>query len=97
LFASKWGLPTRRFPNKIAMVELGDNEFAQVTLEVAEVEIRLEGVPAYPRVAIVFDIPDAFDFILGMPVFEDVQSDIDWRIRKVEAVGDPRKDGKTLS
>ncbi|GMF51055.1 unnamed protein product [Phytophthora fragariaefolia] len=37
--------------------------------------------PKYPCIAVVFNIPDEFDRVLGMPFFVDVQPNIDWKHR----------------
>ncbi|KAG3233109.1 hypothetical protein PI124_g21811 [Phytophthora idaei] len=50
-------------------------------LELVKIEVQLPGAPNYQGVAVVFDIPDEFGCVLGMPFFVDVQPDIDWKHR----------------
>ncbi|KAG6616287.1 Retrovirus Polyprotein [Phytophthora cinnamomi] len=48
-------------------------------------EIQASGLDdAYRCVAVVYQIPDEFDCILGIPFFEDMQPQIDWRSRQIE-------------
>ncbi|KAG3230644.1 hypothetical protein PI124_g24258 [Phytophthora idaei] len=58
-------------------------------LELVKIEVQLPGAPNYQRVAVVFDIPDEFDCVLGMPFIVDVQPDIDWKRRcfKIDVSG----------
>ncbi|ETO84373.1 hypothetical protein F444_01706 [Phytophthora nicotianae P1976] len=46
--------------------------------------ITIPGLATYTTVAFVYAIPDEFDCILGIPVFEDMQPQIDWRGRRIE-------------
>ncbi|GMF16028.1 unnamed protein product [Phytophthora fragariaefolia] len=62
-------------------VKLGDNEIGEAILELVTIEVRLKNVPNYQCAAAVFDIPEEFDCVLGMPYFVDVQPSIDWRRR----------------
>ncbi|KAG2938032.1 hypothetical protein PC115_g3917 [Phytophthora cactorum] len=58
-------------------------------LELVKIEVQLPGAPNYQGVAVVFDIPDEFDCVLGMPFFVDVQPDIDLKRRcfKIDVSG----------
>ncbi|ETM32674.1 hypothetical protein L914_19978, partial [Phytophthora nicotianae] len=62
-------------------VKLGDNKIGESILELVKIEIILQGVPNYQCVAVVFDIPEEFDGVLGMPFFVDIHPDIDWKNR----------------
>ncbi|GMF38472.1 unnamed protein product [Phytophthora fragariaefolia] len=62
-------------------VKLGDNNIGEAVLELVKITVCLDGAPNYQCVAVVFDIPDEFDCVLGMPFFVDVQPEIDWKRR----------------
>ncbi|GMG15837.1 unnamed protein product [Phytophthora fragariaefolia] len=52
-----------------------------------KITVCIDGAPNYQCVAVVFDIPDEFDCVLGMPFFVDVQPEIDWK-RQCFKMGD---------
>ncbi|GMF42245.1 unnamed protein product [Phytophthora fragariaefolia] len=62
-------------------VKLGDNKIGEAVLELAKIEIRLKGVPEYQCVAVVFNTPNEFEYVLGIPFFVNVQPNIDWKHR----------------
>ncbi|RAW25988.1 hypothetical protein PC110_g17608 [Phytophthora cactorum] len=73
-------LQTTQFDDKNIRVKLGDNQIIKTELEVLPLNIMVSGIQdAYKYVAVVNAIPDEFDCILGIPLFEDVQPQIDWR------------------
>lgn len=80
-FISKNGPKTHVYTNRTIKVKLGDNKAGESILELMKIEIEIPGVPDHPCVAVVFDIPDEFDCVLGMPFFVDVQPEIDWKRR----------------
>ncbi|OWY93692.1 hypothetical protein PHMEG_00036820 [Phytophthora megakarya] len=80
-FVKKRGLKTRVYTDRTIKVKLGDNKVGESILELATIEIQRQGIPSYRCVVIVFNIPDEFDCVLGMPFFVDVQPDIDWKRR----------------
>jgi hypothetical protein len=74
--------------DKNIRVKLGDNQIVVAELEVLPLEIQVSGVDeAFKCVAVVYAIPDEFDCILGIPFFEDVQPQIDWRGRRIQGTG----------
>ncbi|POM60271.1 Pol protein, partial [Phytophthora palmivora] len=78
-------LQTTKFRDKNIRVKLGDNQIVQAELEVLPLEIAVSGLgEKHKCVAVVYAIPDEFDCILGIPFFEDMQPQIDWRGRKIE-------------
>ncbi|KAG4050902.1 hypothetical protein PC123_g13852 [Phytophthora cactorum] len=81
-------LQTTKFDDKNIRVKLGDNQIIQTILEVLPLNITASGIQdAYKCVAVVYAIPDKFDCILGIPFFEDVQPQIDWRGRRIKGTG----------
>ncbi|KAE9333520.1 hypothetical protein PF008_g14406 [Phytophthora fragariae] len=79
---------TTKFSNKTIRVKLGDNQIVEAELEVLPLEIQVSGLDeAYKCVAIVYAIPDEFDCILGIPFFEDIQPQINWRDRRIQGTG----------
>ncbi|KAK1946573.1 hypothetical protein P3T76_002125 [Phytophthora citrophthora] len=78
-------LKTTRFDDKNIRVKLGDNQIVEAQLELLPLSIAVSGLDnAYECVAVVYAIPEEFDCILGIPFFEDMQPQIDWRSRRVE-------------
>ncbi|KAG3000263.1 hypothetical protein PC121_g20173 [Phytophthora cactorum] len=78
-------LQTTKFGEKNILVKLGDNQIIETELEVLPLDIVVSGIhKAYKCVAVVFSIHDEFDCILGIPFFEDMQPQIDWRSRRIE-------------
>ncbi|KAG2771645.1 hypothetical protein PC129_g22170 [Phytophthora cactorum] len=78
-------LQMTKFDNKNIRVKLGDNQIIETELEVLPMHIMVSGIQdAYKCVAVVCTIPDEFDCIPGIPFFEDVQPQIDWRRRRIE-------------
>ncbi|GMF18111.1 unnamed protein product [Phytophthora lilii] len=71
----------RRLKERTIRVKLGDTKIGEALLELVKIEIKLKGVSNYQCVAVVFDIPDEFDCVLGMPFFVDVQPNVDWKRR----------------
>ncbi|GMF17846.1 unnamed protein product [Phytophthora lilii] len=65
-FVKKQGLKTQVYKERTIRVKLGDNKIGEALLELVKIEIKLKGVPDYQCVAVVFDIPDEFDCVLGM-------------------------------
>ena len=66
-------------------MKLGDNQIVEAQMEVLPLCIRVSGLgKEYNCVALVYAIPDEFDCILGIPFFEDMQPQIDWRGRRIE-------------
>ncbi|GMF11563.1 unnamed protein product [Phytophthora lilii] len=80
-FVNKQGLKTQVYKERTIRVKLGDNKIGEALLELAKIEIKLKGVPNYQCVAVVFNLPDEFDCVLGMPFFMDVQPNVDWKRR----------------
>nr|KAE8922986.1 hypothetical protein PF009_g26757 [Phytophthora fragariae] len=79
---------TTKFSDKTIRVKLGDNQIVEAELEVLLLEIQVSGLDeAYKCVAVVYSIPDEFDCILGIPFFEDMQPQIDWRGRRIQGTG----------
>ncbi|KAE9063447.1 hypothetical protein PF010_g28988, partial [Phytophthora fragariae] len=91
--SSRWvaehQLQTTKFSDKTIRVKLGDNQIVEAELEVLPLEIQVSGGldEAYKCVAVVYAIPDEFDCILGIPFFEDMQPQIDWRDRRIQGTG----------
>ncbi|KAE8909935.1 hypothetical protein PF003_g6067 [Phytophthora fragariae] len=90
--SSRWvaehQLQTTKFSDKTIRVLLGDNQIVEAELEVLPLEIQVSGLDeAYKCVAVVYAIPDEFDCILGIPFFEDMQPQIDWRGRRIQGTG----------
>ncbi|KAE8984588.1 hypothetical protein PF011_g20719 [Phytophthora fragariae] len=78
-------LQTTKFNDKSIRVKLGDNQIVEAELEVLPMEILVSGLhDVYKCVAVVYAIPDEFDCILGIPFFEDIQPQVDWRSRRIE-------------
>ena len=85
-FVIRNGLATTLHEGKDIQVTLGDNKTVTSKLEVTAIAVQVSPKEKpYTTVAIVFDIPDDFDCILGMPFFEDTQPDIDWKARTINA------------
>ncbi|GMF53574.1 unnamed protein product [Phytophthora fragariaefolia] len=84
-FVKEYGLKTQVYTERTIRVKLGDNKIGEAILELVTIEIRLKNVPNYQYVAVVFDIPEEFDCVLGMPYFVDVQSAIDWKRRCIKS------------
>ncbi|GMF47048.1 unnamed protein product [Phytophthora fragariaefolia] len=78
-FVNNHKLKAHVVPGRIIRVKRGDNAIVEAVLELAKIEVRLKGVPKYRCVVVVFNTPDEFDCILGMPFFVDVQPNIDWK------------------
>ncbi|OWZ22792.1 LOW QUALITY PROTEIN: hypothetical protein PHMEG_0002435 [Phytophthora megakarya] len=72
-------LKTTKFNDKNIRVPLGDN---QIVLPLSIAVSALD--EAYGCVAVVYAIPDEVDYILGIPLFEDEQPQINWRGRRIE-------------
>ncbi|KAG2921333.1 hypothetical protein PC117_g16259 [Phytophthora cactorum] len=78
-------LETTKFSDKNIRVKLGDNQIVEAELEVLPLEIMVTGLSeTYKCVAVVYAIPEEFDYILGIPFFEDMQPQIDRRGRRIE-------------
>ncbi|GMF52875.1 unnamed protein product [Phytophthora fragariaefolia] len=80
-----------KFSDKDVRVKLGDNQIVESELEVLPMETSdhclfvCHGLnEVYKCVAVVYAIPDEFDCILGIPFFEDMQPQVDWRSRRIE-------------
>ncbi|KAG4061544.1 hypothetical protein PC123_g3621 [Phytophthora cactorum] len=88
-FVKRNKLKTHAYTGRTIKVKLGDNKIGEAMLELVKIEVQLPGAPNYQGVAVVFDIPDEFDCVLGMPFFVDVQPDIDWKRRcfKIDVSG----------
>ncbi|POM64835.1 Hypothetical protein PHPALM_19585 [Phytophthora palmivora] len=69
---SEHQLETKKFEDKNIRVKLGDNQIISGLSE------------AYKCVAVVYATPEEFDCILGIPFFEDMQPQIDWRGRQIK-------------
>ncbi|GMF46618.1 unnamed protein product [Phytophthora fragariaefolia] len=80
-FAKKKELRTHVYTERMIKVKLGDNHVGEAVLELVKITVCLDGAPNYQCVAVVFDIPDEFDCVLGMPFFVDVRPEIDWKRR----------------
>ncbi|ETP10967.1 hypothetical protein F441_13493 [Phytophthora nicotianae CJ01A1] len=80
-FVKKHELKTHAYTDRTIKVKLGDNKIGESILELMKIEILLQGVPNYQCVAVVFDIPEEFDCVLGMTFFVNVHPDIDWKNR----------------
>ncbi|KAE9125861.1 hypothetical protein PF007_g6192 [Phytophthora fragariae] len=88
LAAAEHQFQTTKFSNKTIRVKLGDNQIVEAELEVLPLEIQVSGLDeAYKCVAIVYAIPGEFDCILGIPFFEDIQPQINWRDRRIQGTG----------
>ncbi|GMF44478.1 unnamed protein product [Phytophthora fragariaefolia] len=74
-------METQVYTERTIRAKLGDNKIGEAILELVTIEIRLKNVPNYQCVAVVFDIPEEFDCVLGMPYFVDGQPAIDWKRR----------------
>ncbi|ETI32387.1 hypothetical protein F443_20800 [Phytophthora nicotianae P1569] len=83
-FVKKHELKTHAYTDRTIKVKLGDNKIGESILELMKIEILLQGVPNYQCVAVVFDIPEEFDGVLGMPFFVDIHPDIDWKNRCIK-------------
>ncbi|ETP30413.1 hypothetical protein F442_20596 [Phytophthora nicotianae P10297] len=83
-FVKKHELKTHAYTDRTIKVKLGDNKIGESILELVKIEIILQGVPNYQCVAVVFDIPEEFDGVLGMPFFVDIHPDIDWKNRCIK-------------
>ncbi|KAG2888211.1 hypothetical protein PC114_g18478 [Phytophthora cactorum] len=88
-FVKRNRLKTHAYTGRTIKVKLGDNKIGEAMLELVKIEVQLPGAPNYEGVAVIFDIPDEFDCVLGMPFFVDVQPDIDWKRRcfKIDVSG----------
>ncbi|POM72497.1 Hypothetical protein PHPALM_10777, partial [Phytophthora palmivora] len=76
---------TKKFEDKNIRVKLGDNQIVETELEVVSVAIKISGLSeAYKCVAVVYATPEEFNCILGIPLFEDMQPQIDWRGRQIK-------------
>ncbi|POM81917.1 Hypothetical protein PHPALM_56 [Phytophthora palmivora] len=80
-FVRRNDLKSHVYSERTIKVKLGDNKIGESVLELIKIEVRLQNTPNYQCVAVVFDIPEEFDCVLGMPFFVDVQPDIDWKRR----------------
>ncbi|POM59800.1 polyprotein [Phytophthora palmivora] len=87
-------LETKKFEDKNIRVKLEDNQIVETKLEVVPIEIEISGLgEIYKCVAVVYATPDEFDCILGIPFFEDMHPQTDWRViasgfrRSAEAKG----------
>ncbi|KAK1931439.1 hypothetical protein P3T76_013195 [Phytophthora citrophthora] len=84
-WAEEYQLKAMTFSDKNIRVKLGDNQIVEAQLEVLPLSIMVSGLKeAYECAAVVYPIPEEFDCILGIPFFEDMQPQIDWRRRQVE-------------
>ncbi|OWZ07833.1 hypothetical protein PHMEG_00019719 [Phytophthora megakarya] len=86
---SRWlvehAVRTTKFSDKSIRVKLGDNQIDEVELGILSLSIMVPGPgEVNKRVAAVYAIPDEFDCILGIPFFEVMQPQIDWRGRRIE-------------
>ncbi|KAG3092027.1 hypothetical protein PI124_g20690 [Phytophthora idaei] len=78
-------LETTQFSDKNIRVKLGDNQIVEAELEVLPLEVMVTGLSeTYKCVAVVYAIPEEFDCILGIPFFEDMQPQIDWRGQQIK-------------
>ncbi|GMF39874.1 unnamed protein product [Phytophthora fragariaefolia] len=76
-------LQISKFSNK--NFKLGDNQIVESELDVLPMEVLVSGLnDGYKCVAVVYAIPDEFDCILGIPFFEDMQPQVNWRSRQIE-------------
>ncbi|KAE9216866.1 hypothetical protein PF004_g14327 [Phytophthora fragariae] len=69
VFVKKHELKTHVYTDRTIKVKLGNNKIGEAVLELAKITVRLDDAPNYQCVAVVFDIPDEFDCVLGMPFF----------------------------
>ncbi|KAE9302457.1 Transposon Tf2-6 polyprotein [Phytophthora fragariae] len=84
-WVEEYRLQTTKFNDKSIRVKVGDNQIVEAELEVLPMEILVSGLhDVYKCVAVVYAIPDEFDCILGIPIFEDMQPQVDWRSRRIE-------------
>ncbi|GMF35531.1 unnamed protein product [Phytophthora fragariaefolia] len=80
-FVKKYGLKTEVYSGRTIRLKRGDNKIGESMLDLVKIDIQLKRVTNYQCVAVVFDIPDEFDCVLGMPSFVNVQPNIDWKRR----------------
>ncbi|KAG3094579.1 hypothetical protein PI124_g17221 [Phytophthora idaei] len=81
-------LRTTKFDDRNIRAKLGDNKIIETELEALPLDITMSGVhEVYKCVAVVYAIPDVFDCILGIPFFEAMQPQNDWRSRRIEGTG----------
>ncbi|GMF28563.1 unnamed protein product [Phytophthora fragariaefolia] len=88
-FVKEYGSKTQVYTERTIRVKLGDNKMGEAILGLVTIEIRLKNVPNYQCVAVVFDIPEEFDCVLGMPYFVDVQPAIDWSVDASRVTSSP--------
>ncbi|KAG2983897.1 hypothetical protein PC121_g10151 [Phytophthora cactorum] len=81
-------LQMMKVDDKNIQVKLVDNQIIETELEVLPLNIMVSGIQdAYKCVAVVYATPDEFECILGIPFFDDVQPQIDWRGRRITGTG----------
>ncbi|GMF44968.1 unnamed protein product [Phytophthora fragariaefolia] len=73
-FIKKYGLKTEVYSGRTIRVKLGDNKISESMLEFVKIDIQLKGVTNYHCVAVVFDIRDELDCVLGMPFVVDTST-----------------------
>ncbi len=97
-YCKRLQIPTQRYPNHQIQVKLGDNQNVSSELEVAKVQVRVTAdFNWYDTTMVVYQIPDEFDIILGMPFFEEVDPNINWKTRTIHPKLDKGKDGNLTS
>ncbi|KAE9049926.1 hypothetical protein PR003_g18842 [Phytophthora rubi] len=84
-WVEKHWLRTTKFSDKNIRVKLGDNQIVEAEVEVLPMEILGSGLnDVFKCVAVVYAIPDEFDYIIEITFFEDMQPQVDWRSRRIE-------------
>ncbi|DAZ96859.1 TPA: hypothetical protein N0F65_008290, partial [Lagenidium giganteum] len=92
-FVTEAELPVDAHPSRELRVQTGDGRTVSSPLELVHVNMEVPGVPTcYATTAVVYDLPDRIDCILGMPFFEEKQPQVDWKTTptSVTTPADPR-------
>jgi len=83
-YCEQFKIPIQQYLDQTIQVRLGDNEVSRTKLEIARMSIRVSHDHAwYHTTMVVYQIPDEFDCILGMPFFEEANPIIDWKARAI--------------
>ncbi|DBA00051.1 TPA: hypothetical protein N0F65_003717, partial [Lagenidium giganteum] len=83
-FVTKAEPPVVAHPSRELRVQTGDGRTVSSPLELVHVNMEVPGVPTYyATAAMVYDLPDRIDCILGMPFFEEKQPQVDWKTRTI--------------
>ena len=87
-FINKNKIPVETFNDRQIQIKVGDNNIITTILVLADLSIILERDFVYSFKAVVYDIPDEYDCILGMPFFELINPDIDWKLKTLKRRND---------